>query len=229
MQRVGEDDALDRRVRDVALVPQRDVSRAPACRLPRSTRARPQSCSDFTGLRLCGIALEPFCAPSRNGSSTSRTSVRWRWRISSRERLDGRTHRRARVEQLGVPVAGDDLRGRHRREPERARTRSARPRDRCWSTCRPRPTACRPRSARRARSEPLAVAAHLHRPERELRAERGRLGVDAVGAPDHRRVAVLAGPGARSPSSSAAAASSTQIAAPGPAAATARCRRRRST
>ena len=34
------------------------------------------------GLRLCGIALEPFCCPERNGSSASRTSVRWRWRIS---------------------------------------------------------------------------------------------------------------------------------------------------
>ena len=54
----------------------------PAVRLPRSTRANPVSCSDFTGLRLCGIALEPFCAPVRNGSSASRTSVRWRWRIS---------------------------------------------------------------------------------------------------------------------------------------------------
>ena len=37
------------------------------------------------GLRLCGIALEPFC-PARNGSSTSRTSVRWRWRISVAKR-----------------------------------------------------------------------------------------------------------------------------------------------
>ena len=54
-----------------------------ACRLPRRTPARPVSCSDLTGFRLCGIALEPFCSPSRNGSSTSRTSVRWRWRISS--------------------------------------------------------------------------------------------------------------------------------------------------
>ena len=31
---------------------------------------------------MWGIALEPFCAPVRNGSSASRTSVRWRWRIS---------------------------------------------------------------------------------------------------------------------------------------------------
>ena len=52
-------------------------------RSARSTRASPHSCSLFTGLRLCGIAEEPFCFPARNPSSTSRTSVRWRWRISS--------------------------------------------------------------------------------------------------------------------------------------------------
>ena len=33
------------------------------------------------GLRLWGIALLPFW-PARKGSSASRTSVRWRWRIS---------------------------------------------------------------------------------------------------------------------------------------------------
>ena len=38
--------------------------------------------SATTGLRLCGIADEPFW-PRPNGSSTSRTSVRARWRTSS--------------------------------------------------------------------------------------------------------------------------------------------------
>ena len=37
------------------------------------------------GLRLCGIAEEPFC-PAPNGSSTSRTSVRWRFRTSVAKR-----------------------------------------------------------------------------------------------------------------------------------------------
>ena len=50
--------------------------------LPRSTRARPVMRSVVIGLRLWGIALEPFCCPARNGSSASRTSVRCRWRIS---------------------------------------------------------------------------------------------------------------------------------------------------
>ena len=37
--------------------------------------------SDNTGLRLCGIAEEPFW-PSEKNSSASSTSVRCRWRIS---------------------------------------------------------------------------------------------------------------------------------------------------
>ena len=54
---------------------------SPACALPRSTRASPTTCSDLIGLRLCGIALDPFC-PAENGSRTSPTSVRARLRIS---------------------------------------------------------------------------------------------------------------------------------------------------
>ena len=53
-----------------------------ACALARSSRARPQICSQPIGLRLCGIADEPFC-PFANGSSTSPISVFWRPRISS--------------------------------------------------------------------------------------------------------------------------------------------------
>ena len=63
----------------------------PTCALPRRTRARPQIRSQTTGLRLCGIALEPFC-PARNGSSTSRTSVRCRWRISVAKRSSPAPH-----------------------------------------------------------------------------------------------------------------------------------------
>ncbi len=44
-------------------------------------RASPVTFSDSTGLRLCGMAEEPFC-PSEKNSSASSTSVRCRWRIS---------------------------------------------------------------------------------------------------------------------------------------------------
>src|ERR671915_501143 len=55
---------------------------SPTTAAPRTTRARPQIRSATTGLRLCGIADEPFC-PRPNGSPTSATSVRARCRTSS--------------------------------------------------------------------------------------------------------------------------------------------------
>ncbi len=82
-------------------------------------RASPVTFSDSTGLRLCGIAEEPFW-PSEKNSSASSTSVRCRWRISvaSRSTEDGDDAERGEIH--GVPVARDDLR-RHRldREPHR--------------------------------------------------------------------------------------------------------------
>ena len=53
-----------------------------AIALPRSSRARPVICSQPIGLRLCGIADEPFW-PLPNGSSISPISVFCRPRISS--------------------------------------------------------------------------------------------------------------------------------------------------
>ena len=44
-------------------------------------RDSPTRFSDSTGLRLCGIAEEPFW-PGEKNSSASSTSVRCRWRIS---------------------------------------------------------------------------------------------------------------------------------------------------
>ncbi len=43
----------------------------------------------------------------------------------------------------------------------------------------------------RARASRVGVALQLRVPSRDLEAERGRLRMDAVAAPDHRRVAVL--------------------------------------
>ena len=47
----------------------------------RTMRARPVRFSLSTGLRLCGIAEEPFW-PGWKNSSASRTSLRCRWRTS---------------------------------------------------------------------------------------------------------------------------------------------------
>ena len=90
---------------------QRATFSTAAVALPRSTRARPVMRSVVIGLRLCGIALEPFCWPARKGSSASRTSVRCRWRISVASRSRPGARERDRLQQLGVAVARDDLRG----------------------------------------------------------------------------------------------------------------------
>ena len=78
------------------------------CAFARTTRARPLICSLAMGLRLCGMALEPFCFSEKN-SSASRTSVRWRWRtsvaiLSSVDAKDGE-----RCDVCRVAVALDDL------------------------------------------------------------------------------------------------------------------------
>ena len=143
------------------------------------------------GLRLCGIALEPFW-PARNGSSTSRTSVRCRWRISWREALEPGAGERDRAQQLGVAVARDDL-GRDRLggEPE--------PLEHARLELRPERGVGADRAGDRADRglreralEPLGVAVRLEREPGELEAERGRLGVHAVGAADAQRAGVRA-------------------------------------
>ena len=90
----------------------------PASRLERTTRARPLIVSAEIGLRLCGIADEPFW-PGLKPSRTSATSVRWRWRSSTATSSHVAATADARPQELGVAVAGDHLRRRHRPQPER--------------------------------------------------------------------------------------------------------------
>ena len=134
-----------------------------ATTLPRTTRASPQIRSATIGFRLCGIADEPFW-PRPNGSCTSRTSVRARWRISVANRSSDAARSAERRDDLGVPVALEDLR--RASAPARARAarrRSARPPARLRRTGRRRRRACRracPRAParRRARSRSSANA-----------------------------------------------------------------------
>ena len=83
-RRVGQDHPLGAGVGDVALVPQRDVLDA-RLGVAAQDAGEPADRSVRIGLRLCGIAEEPFW-PAPNGSSTSRTSVRWRLRTSVAKR-----------------------------------------------------------------------------------------------------------------------------------------------
>jgi len=63
-------------VGDVALVPEGDVLEG-GLGVGADDACEPEICSLVTGLRLCGMAEEPFCFSLKN-SSASRTSVRWR-------------------------------------------------------------------------------------------------------------------------------------------------------
>ena len=84
----------------------------PTTAAARTMRARPEIRSATFGFRLCGIADEPLF-PAANGSSTSRTSVRARWRISVAKRSSEEAHNGECGQELGMAVAGDHLR-RHR-------------------------------------------------------------------------------------------------------------------
>ena len=60
---------------------QRAMFSMEATQFARTNRAKPQRFSETIGLRLCGMAEEPFW-PGVNGSSASSTSVRCRCRTS---------------------------------------------------------------------------------------------------------------------------------------------------
>ena len=108
------------------------------------------------GLRLCGIALEPFCCPERNGSSASRTSVRWRWRISVASRSSPRRRARWPAAARRAGRAGRPGSRPARRRARAARGRAPRSRARSPSTSRRRRSARRPRPRR---TRPRAAAA----------------------------------------------------------------------
>ena len=141
------------------------TSSSAAWALPRSTRASPQICSLLIGLRLWGIAEEPFC-PARNGSCDLAHLGALQMADLGREALEPGAGERDRAEQLGVAVARDHLGGdvlareAQAREHARARTRGSSPR-----RCPPRPTAPRPRPARtRARGARRCGAASNAKP-----------------------------------------------------------------
>ena len=108
-ERVRDHDPLGRRLRDVALVPERRRSRARPWR-PRARRARGRrSARRPSGCACAASRRSPSC-PVANGSSTSRTSVRARWRISVANRSSDVAVSASDGQQLGVAVARDHLR-----------------------------------------------------------------------------------------------------------------------
>ena len=160
--------------------------------MPRTTRASPQMRSATTGLRLCGIADEPFW-PRPNGSSTSRTSVRARWRISSANESSEEARTASAVMssacrsrcRIWVEVGA----GSSPRRSQATRSTSGSIAAYCPTAPESFPTRQVSSAARSCVRSPI----ELERPAGELEAEGRRLRVDAVGAADAERVPVLAG------------------------------------
>ena len=144
-QRVGDDDPLDRRVRDVTLVPQRDV-------FERRLEVAAQHAGEAAQLLgLHRIALvrhrartllralaEGFLDLAHLGALEMADLERERLRRSRRPTRTCTSLRRD--DPGGGPASPGRAAGRA------SRRRSARPRDRCSSTSRPRRRACRLRS-----------------------------------------------------------------------------------
>src|SRR6187551_2629830 len=151
-----------------------------ACAL--RTRARPQMRSATIGFRLWGIAEDPFW-PRPKGSSTSRTSVRARWRISVAKRSSDEP-RSAR--------APSNSACRCRIEPELlARNALDLGVDGCILAHSARELADAEPFERSLDARPFAV--QRERPADQLQPERRRLGIHAVRSTHAERVAMLLG------------------------------------
>ena len=155
-------------------------------------RARPVTFSDSTGLRLCGMAEEPFW-PAREELLGFQHFGALQVADLGRQPLDRGGDDAQRREIHGVAVARDDL-GRDRldREAHRlgdmrfdARIDLGEGADRAGDGA--------GRDLLAGRDQPRAGAGELGIGDRELEAEGGRLGMDAVGAADGRRHLVLEG------------------------------------
>ena len=146
---VGQGDALDRAVGDVALVPQGHVLE-PGAEVAAQQAGQARELLGLHRVALVGHGRRALLAGAERLLRLAHLGALEVADLGGDE-LDGGADRRAREQVLGVAVAGDDLGGGHRVAARGPRTRRPRPRGRCWSTCRPRPTACRRRSASRAR------------------------------------------------------------------------------
>ena len=169
----------------------RATSCRPASRFERTTRARPLIVSAEIGLRLWGIAEEPFW-PGLKPSRTSPTSVRCRWRsstatsshvaaVAASAQRNSACRSRAMTCEAGTG-----------RSPNRSPT-SASTAGSMFEYVPTAPDSLHTATADARRPQAGSVTLELQRPERDLGAERRRLGVDPVGPPDHHRVQVLPG------------------------------------
>ena len=158
-----------------------------ACALPRSTRARPEICSALDRVALVRHRRGALLAGAERLLRLAHLGA-LQVADLGREALEAGAGERDRLQQLGVAVARDDLRGdvlaREPQPREHARLElgagrrvgADRARDRADGGLRERAL------------QALRVAVGLEREARELDAEGRRLGVHAVRAPDAQRV-----------------------------------------
>ena len=162
----------------------RATSSKAAWTLARTTRARPQICSEVTGLRLCGMAELPFW-PRAKYSSASRTSVRCRCRTSSAIFSQRAVARARATDESGVPVALDHLRGDRRGLEIEPRRRCALPLPaRCGRRCRRRRRVLPTRRSSAAAPRRVRLRPASSYQMASLRPKVIGLGMHAVGAAD---------------------------------------------
>ena len=162
-RRVGRDHALDRRVRDVALVPERDVFERGDDRGAHDAREPAEVLAQRSGC-ACAASRSSPSGPTVNASSASPTSRALPVPHVGREPLDARGDERERREERRVPIARDDLRAHRLRRRARARASAALSivGRRGARTSRRRRRSCRRRSRRArasSRARPRAISA----------------------------------------------------------------------
>ena len=171
---------------------QRATFSSAATALPRSTRARPAEPFAGDGVALVRHGAGAFLALGEELLGFQHFGALEVAELGG-PALDAGADQGQRADELGVQVALDHLRGNRRRaQAELAGRRTPRCAARDGRWCRRRRRACPTATAVRARFEPLQRAAKLVVHQRQLQAEGGRLGMDAVAAADHRRELVLA-------------------------------------
>ena len=159
----------------------RPTSSKAACTFERTTRARPQICSQVTGLRLCGMAELPFW-PRAKYSSASRTSVRCKWRTSSAifshsavASASAATKAACRSRWITCEVTGAACR------PSRAQIRSSTSGP-MWAKVPTAPEDLADAQILGRGGQAFQIAPGFFVPDGQFEAERDRLGVHAVGA-----------------------------------------------
>ena len=192
-ERIGDDDALGGRVRDVALVPESDVLQADLRRAAHDAR----EAADPLGGDRIALVRHRRGALLAGGERLLDLADLGAREVADLEaegverRGDDGEHR----EELRVPVALDDLRGvgcgleaqTLAREPLELRAGGRVRADGAGELADPHPL--------ERTIEARTPAIELERPAGELQPERRRLGMDAVRAAHDQRPAVLLGPG----------------------------------